>query len=431
MSFAASIALRSCGAALSLGINVLFARLLGVEEYGRYMSVLSGAVVLSGIAVRGTDRLLTREISSRGASTTAQRRDFRGWLTRRIAIGIAVSMVIFVIWVRLRSSPGDLATWWYVGAGLLVILFLSVCNVLAGALNGYALSTRSQSLVWVIRNVAVMMLIPILASAPALAGQRGGAAALFFQAAGFLVAALCAIYWLRKRWGGSELGHTPEGFVQNRPDRKKAWASSARSFMLVAVSAILVNRIDVVLVSALAGDKTAGIYAAGSRLAQIGLMVALSINVVLNPRISTSWANDDYERVRRLLRAGFLLTIPIAIVEIIVAWAIARDAVVVFGAAYARSAWVFVWVTAAYALWSVAGPAYAFLAMSGAERIVAVLSWVILGANVAAILLLVPRFGAPGGAIAMTAGYGLTLPAVLVTMRRRLRKYEVAYAMSR
>lgn len=94
----------------------------------------------------------------------------------------------------------------------------------------------------------------------------------------------------------------------------------------------------------------------------------------------------------------------------------------VFGASYAAAAAPFAWVTVAYALWALAAPGYALLAMTGSERAVASLSWIVLIANVGTIIALVPDYGAAGAGIAMIAGYGLALMALLGILAKRRDK---------
>ncbi|MGH2509777.1 MAG: lipopolysaccharide biosynthesis protein, partial [Ktedonobacteraceae bacterium] len=192
-----------------------------------------------------------------------------------------------------------------------------------------------------------------------------------------------------------------------------------RHFLLVTIASVLVNRLDVVLVSSLSNVQVAGVYAAGARLAQVALMVALAVNIVLSPRIARAYRQGDGREVRRLFRSGLAFTVPIAVIEIALATVLGSDIVRIFGPSYATAAAPFAWVTVAYALWALAAPGYALLAMTGSERVVAALSWLVLIANVVTIILLVPSHGAAGAGMAMIAGYGLALLALFGALSRR------------
>ncbi len=150
-------------------------------------------------------------------------------------------------------------------------------------------------------------------------------------------------------------------------------------------------------------------------------MVGLAVNVVLSPRISSAWAQKDHAAVRRLLRSGLMFTVPVAVIEVVVVALFGRDIVALFGPAYAQSVMPLFWVTLAYALWTVAAPGFALLAMTGSEMMVAGLSWLVVIANVAAILVLVPLQGASGAGLAMTVGYALALPALIILVKQKMR----------
>jgi len=235
---------------------------------------------------------------------------------------------------------------------------------------------------------------------------------------GYAIAFVVGWHWFRAV-AARPLGANTTGAVIGNPPTKR-WSSASHHFLLVGIAAMLVNRLDVVLVSGLAGNQTAGIYVAGARLAQVALMVAIAVNVVLSPRISSAWAQGDKAAVRRLLRSGLMFTVPVAVIEVIVVAILGRYIVALFGPAYAQSVMPLFWVTLAYALWTIAAPGYALLAMTGSEKMVAGLSWLVVASNVGAILVLVPLQGASGAGLAMTIGYVLTLPALILLVRKKL-----------
>jgi len=300
-------------------------------------------------------------------------------------------------------------------AGVLLIALSLLCTLAAGALNGFSASMRSQSLA-VVKNIVILVSLGIFWWF--LGRIHAAWMALWLQAGGYAIAFVVGWHWFRTV-AASPLGSNSVVAVAGNPSTKR-WSSTAHHFLLVSIAALLVNRLDVVLVSGLAGNETAGIYVAGARLAQLALMVASAVNVVLSPRISSAWAQKDHAAVRRLLRSGLMFTVPVAVIEVAVVALFGRDIVALFGPAYAQSAMPLFWVTIAYALWTVAAPGYALLAMTGSEKVVAGLSWLVVIANVGAILVLVPLDGATGAGLAMTIGYGLSLPALVIAIQKQL-----------
>ena len=415
--FAAQIGVQAAGAVLALAVNVLLGRMLGAAEYGHYMMLLSGTLILGGLAARGSDQLLTRELAAGAADNAEWRHVLKRWAVKRTAIGVALAGLVYLIWLFISETSRSVG---YLSptalAGVLLIILSVICALAVGALNGFAASMRSQSLV-VVKNIVILVSLSV--SWWFLGRIHAAWMALWLQVGGYAIAFVVGWHWFRTV-AASPLGSNTAVAVAGSPPTKR-WSSASHHFLMIGIAGLLVNRLDVVLVSGLAGNQTAGIYVAGARLAQVALMVAFAVNVVLNPRISSAWAQKDHAAVRRLLRSGLMFTVPVAVIEVVVVAVFGRDIVALFGPAYAQSAMPLFWVTLAYALWTVAAPGFALLAMTGSEKMVAGLSWLVVIANVAAILVLVPLQGASGAGLAMTVGYALALLALIILVKQKMR----------
>lgn len=419
-NFLLSIFLRGATAILALAANVVLARVLGVTEYGHYMTLYSAAIVLGSLAIRGTDQLLTRELSAGGAGDTGWRREIGRWCRRRVTLGLIVAAGIYFVWSTFtRTSGAGWARLWIDASTVLLIGLFSVCTLLAGALNGFAASQRSQALGSLVNNCVVLLALGALW----VLSVRGinGSVALWLQALGYLIACGIGWYWLRGLKISGLQGNLVLARQRSVQNRSSGWSLASRSFLFITIAAVLVNRLDVVLVSMLSDQYTAGIYVAGARLAQLALLVALSVNIVLSPRVSKAWSANDHTRAQRLLRGALVFTVTVSVLEVLVAIFFGSDIMRIFGSAYSGSTGVFILVVFAYALWTLAAPGYAFLSMTGSERMVAILSWLVAGVNVVAIDVLVPMYGATGGGWAMVAGYAIVIPCLLIALKKKFR----------
>lgn len=423
----ASVLLRASGAALAFVINVALARMLGVTQFGRYMTLFSAAIVLGSLAQRGVDQLLTREFSATSSRISLAMSGLARWATGRVGLGLVICMATYSVWLSVAGVSSHSGVGWIdVVAGLGVLVAYAACGVLGGLLNGYGASLRSQSLTLVVRNFSVLILLGTLWLLSR--GVHRADTVLVLQTTGFLVAAVMGAWWVSRLWSHDRVMSASNSTLVD-PEIRRGWAVVARRFLLVTIAAVLINRIDVVLVAAVSGETTAGFYAAGARLAQVALMVAMAVNMVLSPRIAKAWGNGNFEAMRHFLATGFMFTVPISVFEILIAVFFSRNIVMFLGRDYAGSATVFLWVTVAYAVWSVTAPAYALLGMSGGERYVAGASWAILFFNIIGILSLVPMFGAKGAAIAMAAAYSVAvIPILMLSKSHILRKTKVRAA---
>lgn len=424
-AFVLSVGIQGFGAVLALTVNVLLARLLGASEYGRYMTLLSSGLLLGSLATRGDSSVLTREFASRAVSW---RPPITRWTEFRVARGAAVAMTAYLVWLAFSHNGRSyftLASDFIVGA--LLIGFVAITALQAGALNGVGASLRSQAQASVLKNGGMLFALGILFWI--VSGPTDATQAVALQVVGYVTAFVIGRLWLRAQ---TRCGNEPGGQLHAVPspvpvvDKElgRSWAASSRSFLLVTMAAVLVNKLDVVIVSALGSDGTTGIYAAGARLAQVALLVALSVNVVLSPKFARAGAVCDVRAQRSLLRKGLAFTVPIAIAEGGIAVGFANKIVGVFGPEYASSAAPFMWVTLGYAVWTLAAPIYALLSMTGSEKIVAGSSWLILIINFATMVALVPRFGATGAAIAMAVGFAVSVPVTAIFAARAFRPLQ-------
>lgn len=420
-TFVASVIVRGAGALLALAVNVALARMLGVKEYGYYMTVLSAALLLGALAVRGTNQLLTRELSRGAARKGVWLRHMKRWALERVAIGAATGVLVYLAWLILFESYGGFSANWDIYlAGSLLICMTAFSMLLAGALNGLGASLRSQCLGLVIQNAGMLVVIAVFwLAAGGLSG--GGEEALWLQVAGYTLVLLVGGMWLRDRANGRlDIIGKVRAADDCRGTTAKDWSYAARNFLFITVAAMLVNRLDVVLLALLSNKENTGIYAAGARLAQVAMVVALAVNTVLSPRISQAWAENDSVALRKLLRNGLLFTFPIAFVEVVVAFIFSPAIMKMLGSGYSSAAAVFLWVVVAYASWTLSAPGYVFLTMAASERSVAFLSWLALIANVVAMIILVPRYGATGAGVSIAISYGSMLPVLIFLAVRKL-----------
>lgn len=416
-AFALSILLRGAGAALALAVNVVLARLLGVAEYGSYMTFYSASVVLGILALRGTGQLLVRELPLSMAHSDQRRRALRYWSAKRIAIGALTAAMIYSVWVLATQLSKTNSVWWHAWiAGAILVVLFSLAMLFGYALNGFGASLRSQVLTPVANNIFVLIL---LVSIWFIFRQSVSIeVALWLQIGGLVFACLVGWHWLKGLGLLRQFLRVTDNTSYPSDNPHTGWARAAKHFFLFSIATVAVDRLDVVLVGGLGGDRISGIYVAGARLAQVAFLVTMAVNTVLSPKISRVWAERDYFGLRQLMHKSLLFTGSVCMIEILVAMLFASDIVKLFGPAYAESASVFKWMVLAYVLWGIPAPAYAMLTMIGAERAVATLSWLILVVNLGAIVILVPLMGANGGAIAMSIGYALVLPILIVLIVR-------------
>jgi O-antigen/teichoic acid export membrane protein len=210
-----------------------------------------------------------------------------------------------------------------------------------------------------------------------------------------LASAVAGLWWLARRIAPIPVAADDDG-------RSEFWGHARPR----AASDILhgaLERLDVILVGALAGSAAAGSYAAANRLVLAGQLVLMAIAQAIAPPVATHLAagrNADAEvLVQRVTGWSVLLLWPAMAVMV----AGAPGIMTVFGDDFADTAVVVAVLGVGLALVSAMGPGDAVLLMTGDSRGSMHNHVVALVAMVVVALAAIPPLGAVGAALAWVA----------------------------
>jgi O-antigen/teichoic acid export membrane protein len=170
-------------------------------------------------------------------------------------------------------------------------------------------------------------------------------------------------------------------------------------------------RLDVFLVAAFAGLRELGLYALAVTLGQLLWIVSNSAAGVLFPRVASASPAVAAREAARLARIALLIGVVGALCLAVVASPFIE---IVYGPAYAGSVPPLLALLPGVVAFMAASVLASYIAGLGQLRINLIISVIALCATVPLDLLLIPRIGAVGAAMASTVSY--TLSAV-VTVR--------------
>jgi O-antigen/teichoic acid export membrane protein len=163
---------------------------------------------------------------------------------------------------------------------------------------------------------------------------------------------------------------------------------------------ILLTWFDVLLVAALVSPRDAAIYAAASRFITSGTLVMQALRLAISPELSAALARDDQRRAGDMYRVStqwiVLSSWPLYLAMGVFAPTVLR----VFGPAYPHGATAMSVLCAAMLVALAAGNVGSVLLMGGRSTWVLGDKVVALTVNVIGNLLLVPRYGITGAAVA-------------------------------
>ncbi|MBA2578143.1 MAG: oligosaccharide flippase family protein [Euzebyaceae bacterium] len=408
---------------LNFLLLIVLSRGLGPGGAGAFIEAMAVFAILNQAAVLGADTGLVRLIArSRGLG---QVRDIRpalaGALVPVVAVAAAFGLAVTLAAPQLaRIFGGDnhveaIATYLRILAPFLPLS--AAYWTLASATRGFGTMIPSV----VIDKLAKPAAQPLLVVA-AITGGLGPAALALAWASPAAVAVVPTGWWLWRLLRRAERDH---GLVPAR-DRRELFREFWRFTLPRALASwfrVAEQWLDVLLVGALISPRAAGIYAAATRLLQMGNYVALAIAQVAEPMFSELLAGRRSDRARGVFQTAtaWLMTVswPPYLALAIFAPVVLR----LFGPAYVEGATVVTVLALARILATGVGPVDIVLLMAGRSSLSSMNAAAALSANVALNLVLIPRYGLVGAALAWVVSTAINNLAPLAQVWRSLRMH--------
>lgn len=388
-AFAGSLAIGVGSRLLALAMAVLVARQLepagyGVFNYALGMGVLTGQAATLGLPILQT-RLIPKLLLHEEWS------QLRGLLAATFWLVSGASLIV----------SGGLAVagvWGGLGADLKAGLLLSAVITPVVALR----VLRRQQLIALGRPQEALAVDEILPPFAACCG----ALLLGYEGAGGPVAAIVLASIVGVMLGTWRLTRGLPLASRSAVARWSfgAWMRDALSIHVGFMARQMLNRVDVLMLTPLAGAAATGLYSAAFRITYLLTFVPVILNTVLSREFSAAYAASDNARLRRTYKAGLIIAtgaiLPMAVGLMFGAEDILRQ---LFGAEYASAASILVILVVSQSLQALSIVSNALLIMTGRSNAFAAINGFSLGANLCANMLFIPLYGAIGAAFVSVA----------------------------
>ena len=183
----------------------------------------------------------------------------------------------------------------------------------------------------------------------------------------------------------------------------KTWLQSALPFMFMGSMFMIKSRTDIVMLGALQGAESVGIYFAVSRGVQLIKFILGSVNTVLAPNIADLYAEGKIKQLQRIItksaRVVLLIALPITAITI----GFGYWYLLLFGEEFIKGKQALIILCVGQLVNATTGSVGLLLNMTGHERFTSITSVVGTGLNVILNALLIPRWGIEGAAFATTS----------------------------
>lgn len=405
------LALHGAAQALTLVTGIVLARALGPAEYGGWAAATAVAILVTSLATLGLPNVVTaRSAAALGSGAPERAADL---FRRSLSLATAAALVgALLLAAASRGQPAPYALPLAIAASS--VPFACAAQIIGARLQGIGYGVLAQATANVARPL--VMLAGVLV-ALAIGARADAAMAACAFAAGSVAACVGLALADRRLEARSPRGTaTAEAAPPFAPALREAMP-----FLAISLLAIAGARIDLLILAALATPREVGLYEVAARGADLVMVPLVATAAMLGPEFARRNARDGIAQLQRL---ASLATIGLAALSLpaLVAFLAWPDAVarLLFGAEFSAAGAPLAILAVGYYASLCMGPVHLLLGMTGHGRASATAALAALLLGSAGSLLLVPRLGMEGAAIARGASQALVAMALAVWTRRRL-----------
>lgn len=396
---AGSLGLKIANICLGLGMAVVLARTLGVNNYGIYTYVFALVSFLAVPAKFGLPNLVVRETARAevnqqwGLMWGIWR--WAGFVAVALSLSLAVLGGLFAWFFSDYFTRLQLTTF---GWGLLFVPLLTLGMLRGAALRGLRKVVRGQLPEQLIRPALLIVFVLLFGifSQSEMDASQAMALNVLAMAIGFAVGV-----WLLHREKPAELSQKPI------PEyRTRQWAAGVLPFALIGGMQLINTQIDIIMLGIFGSAHDVGLYRIAVRGAALVLLALVAIRQVTAPYFARFHANQEMQKLQRLAttvsRIALLSALPATVVFIAFGADIIR---IVFGAEYTAAYFALAILAFGRLLGAGFGPIGSLLNMSGNERDTMKVMAVSAVCNVVLNAVLIPLYGINGAAIATSSTF--------------------------
>lgn len=400
-------------------LTVAVTRLASQVEAGIFFSATSLFLMATSLGQLGANTGLVYFLSGARARGELQHAStyMRTAIRPVLAVGLVLAVTIFLLAEPLEDllSPGvDGAFADYMRVMAAFVPCAAILNLATSGTRGLGTMRPTAVLDNMARPVLQLVLVGVLL---ALIGPETISWAWSFA---YLPTAALAWWW----WRRLHTRATPQVDDPNFRPARAFWSfSSPRA--LAGVTQVAMQRLDIILVGALAGLEAAAVYGATTRFLALGQMIARAVSLSVQPLLGESLARRDIPGTAHLYQAStawlVLGTWPMYLIML----SFGGTVLGIFGEGYSVGNQALLILCSSMLVVTACGMVNMVLIMAGKSFWNLMVVLIAFAINLSLDILLIPTHGVLGAAIAWAAALlvGNLLPLSLVQHWYRLHPF--------
>lgn len=372
--------------------SAILGRTLGVEAFGVFTLLLTFIGMMTDFGDLGSTATFVRFGSESIAANDSSRfRDVVA-VVLRLKIGLAILLLVLSVLFLQGLVPSvfghlDRALAEYSGLTLVVVLLSIAAGIFYPIFQSYQ-DFRTHSLLNMGRAFAKMALLAGVIFAVAHMTVTG---ALWIELATVLLFLVLSYAFAPFR-----------SFTLRVSDRTltRSMMVFNRWLLLAQIVAVVAGRLDIFFVGGMMDPESLGLYGAAVKIAALGMSITNAYYAVLLAGVSSAIASNSVQvKIRNAWKAVGLISMGILVVAILAGPLVA----IIFGARFEGAGGILRVMCLGVFFSVLAYPTNAFLFARNHSLVFALMAGFSLVAVIFASLLLIPRFGAVGAAVAYSA----------------------------
>ncbi|HET7850875.1 MAG TPA: lipopolysaccharide biosynthesis protein [Pseudolabrys sp.] len=414
--------IRVASAAAVYVSQVVLARWMGGDQFGIYVYAWTWVLLFGDLVHLGLPLAAQRLIPEYSAAGRYD--DLRGFLagTRRLAFlsaaGLGLLGAALVKTVGPHLDPHAIMPLYLACMALPFFTLSIMLDGIARSYNWIALGLAPHFL-W--RPIAVLALMA-LAYWVGLSADATGVMAAVVVAAIAMAAVQLAIVDRRL---ASTVAPGPRRYDV------KAWLATSTPIILVAGFYTLLTYTDVLVLQQFRSPEDVALYYAAARTLLLVTFVSFSVSAVIAQRFSAHHLAGDRDGLAALVAAAVRWTFWPSLVATVAILAVGKPLLWLFGPAFtAGYPLMFILAVGLVARASI-GPAERLLNMLGEQRVCALVYAAAFAVNLIGCIVLVPRIGVTGAAVALSVTMVFESAALFLLAWYRLGLYIFVFGKSR
>lgn len=406
-----AFAIRIFSAAIAFSSQIIQARIMGEFEYGIFVFVWVLTILVGNMSCLGFHSLIVRFLPLYRAEG-AHGALFGIAITARIFSMMLATCVAIIGLAVLYVAGHRIETYYVVPVflALFILPMIALGDVLDGTARANSWAFTALSPTYIIRPVLILV---FMLAAVRLGYEKTAVTAMLAALAATYVTSLAQLLTVRTR-------------MDRRYPRARReysllqWLKVALPIFFIEGFSYLLTNSDVVIVGLYLDPDQVGIYFAAAKTMALVQFVFFSVKAAAAPRFSTLVAENDRLGLARfagdMARWGFWPSLGVGIIMLVAG----EFLLSLFGSAFTAGYPLMAILFCGYLAKASVGPGEVLLTMAGKQRQCALLYALCLATNLALNMLLIPRFGLSGAA--MAAAGAMMVEAILlhIAVRRSL-----------